>query len=268
MTKKEDTTEIRPIKITDLLQPRETLRTTADEDKLKELILSIKRYGLIHPIVVFKKGSKYEIIAGHRRYLACCALKMREIPCYIRKASEPDRDFIKLHENDAREDVNPVDKARYIQYMMDKYGYSQERIAEELGKARPTVTNLLRLLRYPDFLREAVEQGKIHAQIAHTLAAIDDPTILEMYTNYAVKDGLSQSTARQWVQSYIAQKEQQTRTIAPSEKPGEFVETPRYVPKCFFCGLGAEKVPLTMINLCKRCEIDIPEILGNTMKKE
>jgi ParB family chromosome partitioning protein len=268
MVKKEETTEIKPIKIDDLIPPRESLRTTADEDKIKELILSIKRYGLIHPIVVFKKGAKYEIFAGHRRFIACKHLQMKEIPCYIRSASEADRDFMKLQENTVREDVNPVDQARHLQRMIDKYGYSQDELAKEIGKARPTVTNLLRLLRYPDYLREAVETGKINQMIAHILAAIDDPTVLREYVRFAVRDGLSQETARQWVQNFFASREQQTRAVAPSDKPVEETPRERYVPKCFFCGLTSDKVPLTMVNLCKRCEIDIPEILGRLEKKE
>jgi len=193
---------------------------------------------------------------------------MEKIPCYVRSASETERDFMKLEENIVREDVNVVDQARYFKYMIDKYGFTHEELAKQVGMSRPRVSNILRTLNFPDYIQEALEQGKITWNVASTLVAIDDPVVLKMYIQYAIEDGLTQERAREWVSGYFSQKERETKRVAPSEEPAteKTVELPK--PKCYFCGLTSEDAPLEYIHICARCRIDIQEIISKNTSKQ
>jgi len=266
--KSNDKNIIALIDVDKIKEPKYPVRTIADEDKLKELISSIKQYGLIHPIVVTKKGKGYEIFAGHRRYLACKSLGHKKIPCYIRTASEADRDFMKLQENTVREDITPVDQARYIKYMIDKYQFTHEEIAQKIGKKRPTVSNLLRLLTYPDYIQKAIEEGKLTATIAHILVQIDDPVVLKEYVRYAITDGLTQETALQWVRNYIEEKERQTQRVAPLPKQEEEKEQEQYQVKCTFCGRTSKTVPIEHLPICTVCRVNIEEAVEARLQEK
>lgn len=101
------------ISIDDILEPEDQARTVIVLEGLQELADSIKEKGIIEPLVVLKKNSKYEIVVGHRRFLAARMAGLEKLPCIIRAIGVRDADLMKLHENFFREDVNPVDEARF-----------------------------------------------------------------------------------------------------------------------------------------------------------
>ena len=169
------------------LQPR----TVYDDDKLNDLKASIKERGVLQPILVRRKGSQYEVIAGERRLKAARALGLDEIPAIVRDVSDQEAFVIALIENIQREELNPVEEAEAYQKMIEEFGYTQEAVAQSVGKDRSTVTNLLRILKLPSDVRNSISSGQISVGHARALLAIENPSEREKLYALIMKKGLS-----------------------------------------------------------------------------
>lgn len=135
-------------------------RTTFDPEGMAELAASIRRHGLLQPIVVSRAGDGYELVAGHRRVLAARAAGKTSIPAVIREDVR-DRLELALVENLQRSDLNAIETARAYKLLMETYDLTQEQLAERVGKSRSHVANTLRTLSAPQPLQDAVMEGKI-----------------------------------------------------------------------------------------------------------
>lgn len=152
-------------------QPRKQF----NDDALAALVESIKTHGVITPLIVTPKpDGKYMIIAGERRYRAATAAGLVSVPVCVRECTQVQIDELSLIENIQREDLNPMEVARAIKKLMDDYGYTQEEAAERIGKARPTVANLLRLMDLTDAVQKMVENGQLSAGHARCLVPVAD----------------------------------------------------------------------------------------------
>ncbi|HPV85526.1 MAG TPA: ParB/RepB/Spo0J family partition protein, partial [Sedimentibacter sp.] len=142
---KEDYEKIHEIDI-DLISPNPNQpRKLFEQDKLDELTESIKKYGVIQPIILRKDGELYTIIAGERRWRACKNANIKTIPSIVRDIENKNASEIALIENIQREDLNPIDEANAYQFIMDRYGITQEQVSNIVGKSRVYVTNIMRL---------------------------------------------------------------------------------------------------------------------------
>lgn len=161
-----------------LNQPRQHF----DEAALEELSASIREYGILQPIIVRAlsegKDARYEIIAGERRWRAAQRVQLHEVPVVILDAGEEEAYKIALIENLQREDLDPLDEAHGYEHMMASFGYTQEKVAEAVGKSRPHVANMLRLLSLPIGVQAFVRSGDLTAGHARAIAASDDPMAL------------------------------------------------------------------------------------------
>lgn len=165
---------IEKLKITEVEPNRNQPRKNFDEEALEELADSIKRYGVIQPIIVVKKGDYYEIVAGERRWRASKKAGLKEIPAIVREGNDRENKEIALIENVQREDLNAYEKALGIKELMDNYGLTQQDVAEILGKSRSSIANTVRILNLDDRVIELVKEGKIAEGHARTLLAIED----------------------------------------------------------------------------------------------
>ena len=160
--------EFKLIRISDIQKNPYQPRKEFSEEKIQELAQSIKENGLIQPIIVRQSPViGYEILAGERRYRASIAAGLSEVPVIIKKLSDQDMMVHSIIENLQREDLNPIEEAKAYQSLIDK-GYTHSDIAEKMGKSRPYITNLVRLLTLPDFILTEVETGKLsqaHARL-------------------------------------------------------------------------------------------------------
>jgi len=139
---------------------RQQPRTSFDPETLSELAASIKRHGVLQPIVVSRSGDGYELVAGHRRVLAARLAGKTTIPAVVRD-EVTDRLELALIENLQRTDLNAIEAARAYKVLMETYDLTQEQLAERLGKSRSAVANTLRTLSAPQPLQDAVLEGKI-----------------------------------------------------------------------------------------------------------
>ncbi|MDE6293880.1 MAG: ParB/RepB/Spo0J family partition protein [Clostridiales bacterium] len=152
-------------------QPRKQF----NDEALAALVESIKTHGVITPLIVTPKpDGKYMIIAGERRYRAATAAGLVSVPVCVRECTQVQIDELSLIENIQREDLNPMEVARAIKKLMDDYGYTQEEAAERIGKARPTVANLLRLMDLSEAVQKMVEDGQLSAGHARCLVTVAD----------------------------------------------------------------------------------------------
>lgn len=152
-------------------QPR---RAFNDEDQ-KQLVASVKKSGIIQPIIVRKAENGYEIIAGERRWRAAQAAGLKEIPVVIRSAEDRDVAELSLIENLQREALNPIEEANAYQTLMTRFFLSQEEISARVGKDRSTVANTIRLLKLPEAVKKALIGKAITAGHARALLALDLP---------------------------------------------------------------------------------------------
>lgn len=139
------------------LQPRQQF----SDDGLDELVDSIKEYGVIQPLIVTREGGKYELIAGERRLRAAKQAGLKEVPAILRDAGEQEKLEVALIENIQRENLNAIDLAHGYKRLIDEFNLSQEEVAKRVGKSRPTVTNVLRMLQLPEEVQLALIGGKI-----------------------------------------------------------------------------------------------------------
>lgn len=185
--------DIKTLRMSEIEPNKSQPRTFFDEENIKGLAESIKEHGLIQPIVVrpLPNGITYQIIAGERRWRACKLLKMEEVPVIIRETDELEAAQLAIVENVQRADLNPVEEAMAYRALMDKYGMTQDRLAEVMGKSRPYIANLTRLLSLPEEALTALSNGEISVGHAKVLLSIDDKDSLIYALNTIISEKLS-----------------------------------------------------------------------------
>ena len=173
--------ELKLIRISDIQKNPYQPRKEFSKEKIEELAQSIKENGLIQPIIVRQSPViGYEILAGERRYRASIAAGLSEVPVIIKKLSDQDMMVHSIIENLQREDLNPIEEAKAYQSLIEK-GYTHADIAAKMGKSRPYITNLVRLLTLPDFILNEVEAGKLsqaHARLLIQLSTDEQKKLL------------------------------------------------------------------------------------------
>ena len=149
-------------------------RTHFAEAGLEELAQSIRASGIIQPLVVRKIGSRYQLIAGERRWRASQRAQLLRVPVVVREVSDEQALELTLVENIQREDLNPIEQARAFERLMDEFHLTQDEVASRTGKDRATVANSVRLLSLEEPLLEWIEEGRITAGHGRALLAVED----------------------------------------------------------------------------------------------
>ena len=148
-------------------QPRKTF----DPQALDELKASISEHGVLVPILVRERGEGYEIIAGERRWRACAALRRGTVPAIVRASDDRESLEVAIIENLQRENLNALEEAAGIAELIDSHDFTQEQVAQRLGKSRPAVTNALRLLGLPEAIKALIADGSLSAAHARAILA-------------------------------------------------------------------------------------------------
>ena len=180
---------IQSLKIIDVEPNKNQPRTHFDDEKIEELAESIKEYGVIQPIIVTKKDNYYQIVAGERRWRASKKAGITEIPAIVREYSEQTNKEIALIENIQREDLNPIEKARAIRELLDKYDLTQQQLADKLGISRSGLANTVRILNLDERVIELVLKGKLTEGHCKALLSIDDPEKQYKSAVYMIESG-------------------------------------------------------------------------------
>lgn len=209
-------------------QPRKEF----DEEKLKELAVSIKRHGIVQPIIVRKNGGRFIIIAGERRFRAAHIAGLTSVPVIVKNLEDDESMEIALVENIQRENLNPVEEAMAIRFLMHRHDLTQQEAAERLGKSRPAIANALRLLNLPDSVLVLLREGKLQAGHARALLAVKDENALVQLAERIVKEDLSVRETEQAVKALNESQnvEKPKKTVA-KKSPAILAATRRFREK-------------------------------------
>lgn len=184
--------EVRMVPIDEIQPNPEQPREHFDPEHIASLSASIERHGILSPLVVRRDAGRYFLIAGERRLRAATMAGLSEVPVLLKSADDAaDQLEIALVENLQRADLDPIEAAKGYQRLMDMYNYSQEQVAERVGKGRPTVSNALRLLRLPDYVHQAIRDERISAGHARALLPLENPDELRRVVAKVIAQGLS-----------------------------------------------------------------------------
>ena len=166
-------------------------RLEFNQEKLNELINSIKEKGIVQPVLVRKTPAGYELIAGERRLRAVKALGMERMPAIVKDVADVDMLELSLIENIQREELNPIEEAHAFQRFITDFNFTQEKIAKVLGKDRSTIANAIRILSLPKKIQEHIWRGAITAGHAKALLSLPSEKEQLRVANLIVKKGLS-----------------------------------------------------------------------------
>jgi len=173
--------------ITNPVQPRKSF----DEESLKDLAASIKEKGVLQPILVEKKGEKYLIVAGERRYRAATLAGLKEVPVIEKELSEGEKLEIALIENIQREDISPIEEAKAFSTLIKNYNIGQDELSKRVGKNRSTIANSLRLLKMPQDMQDSLSSGEISSGHARAILSVVNPADQRILFNRIVSGAIS-----------------------------------------------------------------------------
>jgi ParB family transcriptional regulator, chromosome partitioning protein len=168
-------------------QPRMSIK----DEGLRELAASIMEKGLLQPILVRRKEGAYEIIAGERRFRAAKLAGIKEIPVILREVDDRESLELAMIENLQREDLNALEIATVYERFVEEFNYTHEELARKIGIERSSVTNYIRLLKLPDWIKQLMLQGKLTQGHGRALITLKDEQAQKRYVNKVMTDGAS-----------------------------------------------------------------------------
>jgi ParB family chromosome partitioning protein len=202
----------------DLIDPSDLQpRSVFDDTKLDELARSISSNGVVQPLLLRRKGSRFELIAGERRWRAAKLAGLTRVPGVLRNVSDEKVLELALIENIQREDLNPIEEARAYKKLIDTVGLTQETVAERVGRDRSYVTNYLRLLRLPEDLQELLQAGRLTTGHARALLGAEQVDVQRRIARKIIDQDLSVRATEQLVRQFVEPRP--VRTTAVSQVP-------------------------------------------------
>ena len=193
-------------------QPRKTF----DEEKLKELADSIARHGMVQPIIVRQNGERFVIVAGERRFRAARLAGLTQVPVIVKALADAEVMEVARIENLQRENLNPIEEAAAIRFLMEQHDLTQEEVAKRLAKSRPAIANSLRLLNLDDGVQDYVREGKLSAGAARALVAVKDARKQRTLAQEASLRGLSVREVER--RAHAANNEEEIRRMKAEQK--------------------------------------------------
>lgn len=195
------------VKLVDIVPNKDQPRKKFNDESLSELADSILQHGVIQPLLVRPlSGGTYQLVAGERRWRASRMAGLKEVPVVIKDLSDEEASVIAMIENLQREDLNPIEEADGIKYLMIKYGLTQEEVSERVGKSRSAVANSLRLLKLPESITEYVRDGIISAGHAKSLLPLEDEEKMISLCNRIIAENLSVRETEKIVKDLLTEK--------------------------------------------------------------
>lgn len=238
--------------------PVDAARDLVDPEQVRELAESIRSQGLLQPILVRPLNGRYEVVAGHRRFLAHRLLGEVKIKSIAREMTDEEVEVIRSIENDQREDLNPIEKAKGYKRLREKHGLTNEQIAQKMGRSREMIIKTLRLLKISEALQLAVAKKTLSASAALVLNEIDDESWQNLYFPSAIENGVTVEVAQSWVNEYL--KFRATSAGGGGGGVGGVAITPEPLPiyqTCVCCVGPVEVNKVRYVPVCPECEREI-----------
>ena len=241
----------------DLIDPNiNQPRKHFDEAAMNELVNSIRVHGVISPIIVVKNGTRYMIIAGERRWRASKRAGLKNIPAIIRAYNPQQVREISLIENLQREDLNPIETANAIKQLMYEYRYTQEEVADRIGKSRPNVANMLRLLTLSAPVIDLVSSGRLSAGHARCLVVVPDADAQLQLAMQGVDSKVSVRDLEKRVKEFLSPKAAQKTTPAQSMELKDLITRMQRVFATKVSALGNDNRGRIYVDYYNRDDLD------------
>jgi ParB family chromosome partitioning protein len=215
--------EIHEVPISDIFPNRQQPRQNFDDQKLLELCSSIKSHGVIQPIFLKRHVHGYEIVAGERRWRAAKMAGLTKIPAIIRDVSEDKKLEIALIENIQREDLNPIEEGQAYKLLMEQFEYTQQDLADKIGKDRSTVANAIRLLKLPNRIKEFIAEQKLSMGHARAILGIESDEDKLSLSERIIKKGLSVRDTESLIRRLSREKEKEAKETSDQLEKGSAI---------------------------------------------
>jgi ParB family chromosome partitioning protein len=250
-------------------EPPDPIRKGMDPLLLAELAASIDQLGQLQPCVVVPVGERFEVVAGHRRYLALDMLHAATARCLVFTDLVDARRAAQLQENTERENLNVVDEAIWIQQVCDGFGGDIDRTCAEFKKSRDYIDSRLLLARGDQDVLAAVAQGAIGLAVAKLLNGVEDDGKRLYFLHAAISGGSTARVVAQWISDWRGQVAEgiptaPAPTISDAPEP-EAVE--RWIPRCFFCEDTEEPHTMLTLQIHKHCLKSLRKQLAGALEK-
>jgi ParB family chromosome partitioning protein len=189
----------------DLIDPNSAQpRTNFDEERLNDLAQSIRSNGIVQPLLVRRRGARYQLVAGERRWRAAQRAGLQRVPTVVRDIPDDKLLELALIENIQRQELNAIEEAQAYKRLIETLGLTQESVAQRVGRDRSFVTNYLRLLRLPEDIQRLVEEEKITMGHARALLGIDDADVQRRIAQNIIEQSLSVRETERAIKRIIA----------------------------------------------------------------
>jgi ParB family transcriptional regulator, chromosome partitioning protein len=203
----------------DLIEPSPAQpRTHFDEERLDELAQSIRSNGIVQPLLVRRRGARYQLVAGERRWRAAQRAGLQRVPAVVRAIPDDKLLELALIENIQRQELNAIEEAHAYKRLIETLGLTQETVAQRVGRDRSFVTNYLRLLRLPDDIQRLVEEEKLSMGHARALLGVDDADIQRRVARNVIDQSLSVRETERAIKRIIAGASPATATLPPPKR--------------------------------------------------
>ncbi len=252
MSKKTKQT-VKDVKIDLIDEPKDVLRLDIDSESIQELAQSIDEIGLLQPILVAIQDSRYEVVFGHRRFLACKVLQLSTIRSIVREMTAEEIGIARATENINRADLTPIEEANTYSNLIHHYGMSLEQVAKRMAKGPGTVRRRMDLLKMPPPLQQALHQKRISISVAEELWSIADPADLDYYLTFALEGGCTKEVARSWAKEW---KDKKRRAEAPDMQGNDTFSPQEPRPVYVTCDLCLDPMKIgeeTLLRICPKC---------------
>ena len=242
-------------------EPYGRIRLEIDAESIADLAANIAEVGLLQPIVIRSNKERFEIVAGHRRYLAFLLLKKDRIPAIVRDMDDVACALARASENLGRVDLSPIEEAAIYSDLRDEHKLTVDEISGRMGKSIGVVKRRLDLLKMPPCLQKSLHSKRINCGVAEELWSLGDVGKMEYFLAFAVEHGATVLVVRGWVQEEKKKMRLKDVDVEGSESLANPMQTrPVYVP-CDMCVQAMEIGKETIIRACPECMKIIREVM-------
>ena len=261
--------QLRELSIDTIDDPHAPVRAVGHMGAIDELARSISQVGIVEPLVVARRDGRYEVVAGHRRFSAAKVAGLATVPCVVHDSFKTAEEAVQLHENIHREDLNPVDEARFFQRLLERVDHDTERLAELVRERVEYVEARLELLRGDADVLAVLDAGGISLGVAAELNLYEHPPTRRAHLQLAQQGGASTTLVRGWrKEANRFHQLQLTRDAAPAP-PAD--PTPTAAPAnpfvCYFCASSEYVETMDQIYIHRSCKGLLRNALGEKFRE-
>lgn len=233
--------------------PQRASRLEIEPEKVRELAQNIAEVGLINPLLVRPHGGRYEVVAGHRRYLAMQRLGRETVPCIVKVMTDLECALARASENRDREDLSPVEEAAEYDELINEHGLTVDEVAKRMGKSVGVVKRRLDILRMFPQLQKAIHDNKIVVGVAEELQRLGDPGAVDYYLGYAVDHGITVAIARQWVNDHKKSQRGTASDVGGGGRVASPLEDKPVYVSCDTCHGAEDLRKIVVLRTCQVC---------------